>query len=202
MQNNRLFNIVLLGGPGSGKGTQATLVREKYNLEHLSTGQLFRHEIAIKSEIGLKAKKVIDKGNYCSDEITLDILNKHIALVQNPKGFVFDGVPRTLDQAKRMDGVDYAPAVPVTMVINLVVDDDEMVKRILKRAELEGRSDDTRSIVRQRIKNYHTLTVPLIEYYANQGKLYQVNGMQTKEKIAEDISQLIDKKIKEQNNTL
>ena len=195
MKEKSLFNIVLLGGPGSGKGTQATFIKEKYALEHLSTGQLFRHEIAIKSEIGLKVKAVIDSGNYCSDELTLDVLNTHISTLQNPKGFIFDGVPRTLEQAKRMDGINYAQALPVHLVINLTVNENEIVQRILKRALLEGRSDDTQEIVVQRIANYYALTEPLIEYYTQQGKLHSINGMQAIEKVSEDIKSVIDKYI-------
>ena len=195
MKEKSLFNIVLLGGPGSGKGTQAALMKEVYGLEHLSTGQLFRHEIAIMSDIGIKAKQAIDQGNYCSNELTLDMLNKHISSIPNPKGFIFDGVPRTLEQAKRMDDANYASTLTARLVINLKVNEEEIVERILKRALLENRSDDTKEIVTQRIVNYHTLTEPLIEYYIMQGKLHPIDGMQSVKKVFEDVKSVIDKYI-------
>ncbi len=197
MGENTLFNIVLLGGPGSGKGTQANLLQEKYGLAHLSTGALFRQEIALGTEIGKIAKKVIDKGDFCSDEITLDTLNKHMKTYHDPKGFIFDGVPRTIRQAKMMDGVDYSPALPVHIVINIIVDEDETVRRILNRAILENRSDDNEEVLTQRISNYHILTEPLIQYYQNQNKLYQINGMQLIRDVFQDIVDLVDSKMNE-----
>lgn len=196
MKTDHLCNIVLLGGPGSGKGTQAGLIQEKYGLTHLSTGQLFRNEIASGSEIGRKAKEAIDRGDFCSDEVTLDMVNKFMGSFHNPKGFIFDGVPRTLEQAKRMDGIQYSPAIPVDLVLNLLVEEDEIIKRILKRAELEGRSDDTPEVVVKRIENYHVLTEPLIQYYKDQGKLFPVNGMQSIEHVFADIMPLIDTQLK------
>ncbi|MDL2308398.1 adenylate kinase [Bacteroidales bacterium OttesenSCG-928-B11] len=178
MKANQPFNIVLLGGPGSGKGTQAKLIKTKYGLEHLSTGALFRHEIAIRSGIGIIAQQAIDKGNYCPDNLTLNMLNQHINASGNTKGFIFDGVPRTIHQAKMMDGIDYSPIVPVSLVIYIFVEDAEIEKRILGRANEENRSDDNPEVIKQRIRNFHQLTEPLIQYYSEQNKLMSVNGMQ------------------------
>lgn len=190
MEANQLFNIVLLGGPGSGKGTQAKLIERKYGWKHLSTGALFRHEIAIRSEIGIMAERAIDKGNFCPDDITLNMLNNHITASGNEKGFIFDGVPRTLQQAKMMDGNNYSPTIPVHLVIYLEVKDDVITQRILGRANLEHRSDDNSDVIKQRIINFHTLTEPLIRYYANQDKLIRINGMQSVEEVFLDIVEI------------
>lgn len=192
MKNNQLFNIVLLGGPGCGKGTQAKRIKEKYGLTHLSTGALFRHEMEIQSEVGIIAQKAIDKGNYCPDEVTLDMLNSHIKASGNTKGFIFDGVPRTIEQAKRMDGINYSPAVPVNLVIYIFVDDEEIKKRILHRAKEEDRGDDKQpEVIEQRIRNFHQLTEPLIRYYSDQDKLLKVNGMQSIDAVFHDIDAII-----------
>lgn len=187
MKENSLFNIVLLGGPGSGKGTQALLIAQHYHLVHLSTGALFRSEIERETTIGKQAKVLIDKGNYCPDDMTLNMLNNHILTQKGGHGFIFDGVPRTLQQAKMMDGIDYHHPIPVTLVVNLQVNEQEIIQRIEKRYIEERRSDDQFRILPQRMENYRTLTEPLIEYYAKQNKLIQVNGMNRIEEVFQHI---------------
>lgn len=186
------FNIVLLGGPGSGKGTQANLLKEKFGMIHLSTGQLLRQEIAQRTDIGILAEGLIDHGNFCPDDVVLDMVNNRIAQERDPIGFLFDGVPRTLSQAKKMDGIEYSPAVPVAIVINLLIDEEETAKRIQKRAQLEGRKDDKIEILPQRFANYHKLTEPLIEYYQNQNKLLQINGMQEIDEVFQEILRKVE----------
>ncbi len=187
MKENTLFNIVLLGGPGSGKGTQAPLLADHYHLVHLSTGALFRDEIEKGTAIGKEAKLLIDKGNYCPDDMVLNLLNSHIVAEKDACGFVFDGVPRTLEQAQMMDGINCPYLVPVTAVVNLQVDEDEIIQRIKRRYFEEGRSDDQFKILPQRMKNYRTLTEPLIDYYRQQNKLIQVNGMNSVDEVFQDI---------------
>jgi adenylate kinase len=187
MKENSLFNIALLGGPGSGKGTQAPLLAKHFDLIHFSTGALFRQEIALETTIGKQAKILIDNGNYCPDEMTLNMLNEHIMAEKEARGFIFDGVPRTLQQAKMMDGINYPHPVPVTLVVNLKVDEREIIKRIEKRYQEEGRSDDQLKILPQRIKNYYNLTEPLIGYYAHQNRLIQVDGMRCIEDVFQDV---------------
>ncbi|MEG1555893.1 MAG: adenylate kinase [Bacteroidales bacterium] len=196
MKNNTPLNIVLLGAPGSGKGTQAQLIKEKYRLDHVSTGDMFRREIASKSAIGLHAKEIIDRGGLCPDSLTLDMLNSYLIKFHAAKGYILDGVPRTIEQAKMMDGIDYAPPVPVTLVIYIYVEEEEMTKRILKRAELLGRSDDTPEVIKTRISNYYRQTKPLKNYYEKQHKLYEVNGMNSVEEVFKNICIIIDNCLK------
>jgi adenylate kinase len=186
------FNIVLLGAPGSGKGTQAQLLSERYNLDHISTGELFRQEIASQSPIGLRVQEIIEKGNLCPDDLTLDILVAHIDIYTNNNGFIFDGVPRTVDQAKMMDGTGYHKTIPITIVIDIQVDKAEIINRITKRSQLEGRSDDAIHVLEQRISNYSELTKPLESYYARQNKIQTVNGMQSIEAVFNAICNILD----------
>jgi adenylate kinase len=186
------FNIVLLGAPGSGKGTQARLVGKKYNLDHVSTGELFRQEIASQSSIGLHVKEIIEQGNLCPDNLTLDMLVHHIDTYTNNNGFIFDGVPRTIDQAKMMDGSGYHKTIPITVVIDIQVDENEITDRIVKRSQLEGRSDDAIHILKQRVSNYFEQTKPLEHYYAKQGKIQTINGMQSVETVFQAICNILD----------
>ena len=192
MKEKKFFNIVLLGAPGSGKGTQAALLAKHYNLIHFSTGVLFRHEIELETAIGKEAKILINNGNYCPDNMTLNMLNEHISANKEADGFIFDGVPRTLQQAEMMDGINYPHPISVTLVINLQIDDQKITQRIEKRYQEEGRTDDQLKILPQRIKNYHSLTKPLIDYYSRQKRLVQVNGMKCIEEVFQDIIVKID----------
>jgi adenylate kinase len=192
MIKKEYFNIVLLGAPGSGKGTQADLLKEKYHMEHASTGNLYRKEIASGSPIGLQAKKLIDQGALCPDELTLDILYAFYSSHSQTQGFLLDGVPRTLKQAEMMEGKGYHHVIPVTIAIYMTVDENEVVERLSKRAIIEKRTDDTPEVIRQRIVNYETQTTPLIAHYQNQNKLIEINGMQSVEKVFSDICKTID----------
>jgi adenylate kinase len=186
------FNIVLLGVPGSGKGTQAPLLKQRYNLEHVSTGDLYRKEIASGSPIGLHAKNIIAQGNLCPDKMTLDMLYHFCASVKNVRGFILDGVPRTIEQAQMLEGTGYPHPIPVSLVINIKVDENEVVERLSKRAVLLNRTDDTPKVIRNRIENYEMLTKPLIAHYQEQNKLVEINGMQSVEDVFIDICKIID----------
>ncbi|MDR0206415.1 MAG: adenylate kinase [Bacteroidales bacterium] len=193
MNNQRLFNIVLLGAPGSGKGTQALLLKERFQLAHASTGDLYRKEIAEESELGLKAKAIINCGDLCPDALTLDMLFKFYSTCQNIKGFLLDGVPRTIKQAEMMEGIGYPNVIPVHLAIFLEVDEDEVVERLANRAIELKRTDDTPEVIRQRIVNYDNQTKPLVDYYQKQNKLITINGLQHIEKVFADICKKIDK---------
>lgn len=189
---NRLINIVLLGAPGSGKGTQAAFIKEKYGLDHISTGALYREEMASGSAIGLAAKQHIDNGHLCPDDMTLDILTKHILTHTESKGFILDGVPRTLQQADMMAGINYDHEIPVDLVINLDITEEIIAERLEKRAQELNRTDDTPEVIHQRIIHYNNLTKPLIHYYEEKGVLQNVNGDQTLECVFKDICAVIN----------
>ena len=183
----------MLGAPGSGKGTQAKIMAERFKLAHISTGDLFRKNIANGTPLGVEAQSYINRGALCPDSLTINML--HDALNQMPdiQGCILDGVPRTTFQAEMLDGQHEAQPLNVDLVINLNVDQDEIKRRMLKRAELEGRSDDTPEIIEKRISNYFAQTKPLEDYYQAKGTLCHVNGMDTVENISEAIAQLVSK---------
>jgi len=187
-----LLNIVLLGAPGSGKGTQADLLEQRYGFEHASTGDLYRKEMTSGSDIGMRAKRLIEHGDLCPDELTLDMLYKFCISSKNASGFLLDGVPRTISQAKMMEGIGYPHIIPVKMAIYIEVDEKEIVDRLSIRAVLLNRADDTPEVIRQRIVNYENQTKPLIAYYSAQNKLIKINGMQSVEEVFADICKTLD----------
>lgn len=190
--NNNQFNIVLLGAPGSGKGTQAPKLMEKFKLHHISTGDMFRKEIASQSPIGIKAKSIIDNGGLCPDDVTLDMLNSYLSKLGECKGYILDGVPRTIEQAQMLDGINYDKPVSISKVVYIKIDEEEIIKRILKRAAELGRTDDTPEVAKNRTEQYFKLTHPLIDYYQKQGKLIEINGMQTIDEVFADICKALE----------
>ena len=187
-----MINIVMFGAPGSGKGTQAKQMAERFNLEHVSTGDLFRYEISHKTPLGLKAQEIINRGDLCPDDITLGMLRNHIEKHADSKGFIFDGVPRTIKQAEMLDDPTFFTNLDVTKVIYLKVEMEEVQRRILKRAEIEQRADDTPATVKARVENFFAQTMPLVDYYRNQGKLVEINGMQDIEHVFADICKVVE----------
>ena len=192
MELSNCFNIVLLGAPGCGKGTQAHLLQKKYNLIHASTGDMYRKEIATGSPIGIQAKQLIDKGILCPDEMTLEVLYRFCSTFNNVRGFLLDGVPRTLKQAEMMEGVGYAHMIPVSVAIYLKVEENEVMERLAQRAILLKRTDDTPDVIYRRISLYETQTKPLIAHYHAQKKLIVVNGMQSVENVFLNICEMIN----------
>lgn len=186
------LNLVMFGAPGSGKGTQAKQMAEKYQLMHVSTGDLFRYEMSNKTPLGVQAQEIINRGDLVPDDITLGMLRNHIEKNSDSKGFIFDGVPRTIKQAEMLDDPDFFKNLDITKVIYLHVDMDEVQRRILKRAEIEKRADDTPETVKARVENFFAQTMPLVDYYKKQGKMVEVNGMQDIEHVFADICKIID----------
>ena len=186
------INIVMFGAPGSGKGTQAKQMAEKFQLEHVSTGDLFRYEISHKTPLGLKAQEIINRGDLCPDDITLGMLRNHIEKHTDSKGFIFDGVPRTIKQAEMLDDPSFFTDLDITKVIYLKVEMEEGQRRSLKRAEIEQRADDTPATVKARVENFFAQTMPLVDYYEKQGKLVEINGMQDIEHVFSDICKVIE----------
>ncbi len=195
------FNIVLLGAPGSGKGTQADLIKRRYNLHHVSTGDLYRQEIAAGTELGITAKELIDKGELCPDELTLNMLYEYLSHHTRTKGFILDGVPRTIQQAKMMEGEGFDHIIDIKMAIYIKVEKDIVAERLFKRAELIGRSDDSPEVIKQRIINYENLTYPVAKYFRQKGLLHKIDGMRPIEEVFHDICQAIDSHLESGHKT-
>lgn len=187
-----MINIVLFGPPGSGKGTQAEKIINKYNLKHLSTGDLLRAEIAYKTTLGMKAKSIMDKGELVPDKIVVGMIEKRISAEKNQKGFIFDGFPRTVAQAESLDKVLAKKNMAITLMISLDVKRQELINRLLKRGKEQGRSDDNLETIENRIKVYEDQTTPVMNYYNKQGKARYVDGMGTIEEIFKRIVKVIE----------
>ena len=190
-----MLNIVLFGPPGAGKGTQSQLLIEKYSLVHLSTGYILRGEIAKGTELGLKAKTIMDRGDLVSDDIVNGMIKSILENNPNAKGFIFDGFPRTTAQAESLDSMLSDLNTSIKAMLSLVVNDDELTKRLLERGKSSGRADDANeSIIRNRINEYNTKTAPLKDYYNAQNKLHTVEGIGSIEdiniKLCDSIDQL------------
>ncbi len=191
---NQMKNIVLFGPPGAGKGTQAKLLKDKFNLVHISTGDVFRFNIKNDTALGRLAKTFMDKGDLVSDEVTIKMLKAEVAKYPDAKGFIFDGFPRTEDQAYALDLFLAEKGMTINAMIALEADEDTLVSRILERGKTSGRVDDQdESKIRNRFNEYETKTAPLNSYYANQGKYIGVNGIGDIAEITERLSAEIEK---------
>ena len=188
-----MINIVLFGKPGAGKGTQAEFLKGKYNLTHLSTGDIFRYNIKNETELGRLAKTYMDKGDLVPDEVTIKMLQSEVD--QNPQssGFLFDGFPRTLAQAEALDSFLVSKNQSITATIALEANDEILVQRLLERGKTSGRPDDQdEEKIRNRYQEYNEKTAPLIQYYNNQNKFYPVNGIGSISDITARLSAVID----------
>lgn len=170
------MRIVLMGAPGSGKGTQAALIVKELGLAHISTGDLLRGAVAAGTELGLQAKAVMDRGELVSDQIVLGLLEERLSQDDIKAGFILDGYPRNLAQAEALDALLSRLGQPVDEALQIDVDEEQVIERIAKRAALEGRSDDTEETVRNRMKVYGEQTAPVVDFYANKGLLSRVLG--------------------------
>ncbi len=189
-----MLNIVLFGPPGSGKGTQAENIISKYNLVHLSTGDMLRAEIAAQTKLGLEAKTLMDKGDLVPDGVVIGMIENKLNANSSAAGFVFDGFPRTVKQAEALDELLAKRNIPIKVVLSLYVSEEELTRRILKRGATSGRTDDqNETIVKNRVAEYRTKTEPLAKYYEAQGKLRQIIGEGTVEEISELLNKEIDK---------
>ena len=188
-----MINLVLFGKPGAGKGTQAAFLIAKYKLVHLSTGDLFRFNIENKTEIGLLAKSFMDKGELVPDELTINMLENEVDQITNPKGFIFDGFPRTNSQAKALDLFLEKKGMNITATISLDAEDEILVKRLLERGLVSGRVDDQdKSKIFNRFDEYNKKTAPLRDYYKMQNKFYTINGIGSIQEITQRLTSLID----------
>ena len=173
-----MLNIVLFGPPGAGKGTQSEKLIDKFQLVHLSTGDILRNEIVNKTASGMEAKKLMDQGLLVPDEVVIKMIEDRIDANRNAKGFIFDGFPRTTAQAKALDEVLARKNSSISMMLALQVGDNELLKRLLNRGKESGRPDDQNSeVITRRITEYNNKTAPLKEYYSAQGKFHSINGI-------------------------
>lgn len=173
-----MLNIVLFGPPGAGKGTQSERLIEKFGLIHLSTGDIFRANIKGETELGLLAKSYMDKGQLVPDEVTINMLRAEVLKNKLSKGFIFDGFPRTNNQAVALDSFLSELNTSITMMLALEVEENELKSRLTKRAEISGRVDDADpAVIQKRINVYNSETAPVKEYYQNQNKFVSIDGI-------------------------
>lgn len=189
-----MLNIVLFGPPGAGKGTQAEKIIEKYQLVHLSTGDILRAELAAQTVLGQEAKKYMEKGELVPDKVVIDMIGLKIDRHQDTNGFIFDGFPRTTAQAEALDILLGEKGTPISVMLSLEVEKYELIKRLLGRGKVSGRSDDQDiSVIENRIRVYNDETAPVKGFYEKQGKYQAVDGMGTIEEIFERLCKVIDK---------
>ena len=190
----KMTNIVLFGPPGAGKGTQAEFLKKKYNLVHISTGDVFRFNIKNKTKLGNLAKSFMDKGELVPDEVTIDMLAAEVEKNVDANGFIFDGFPRTNAQAEALDKLMASKDSQINAMVALEVDDEVLVGRLLERGKTSGRADDAdESIIRNRIKEYYSKTAILKDYYSDQDKYYGVDGVGSIDEITIRLSEVLDK---------
>ncbi len=172
-----MLNISLFGPPGAGKGTQSKKLMKKYNLHYISTGDMLREEIHAKTPLGIEAKKIIDKGHLVPDELIVKLIEKKIKGTKGANGFLFDGFPRTVVQAYILEGLLFKFGSTLSAMYGVNVPEDELMKRMLKRAEIENRTDDTEEIIKERLKEYKRKTKPVADFYMEKEKYYELDGV-------------------------
>ena len=181
------MRLVFLGAPGSGKGTQATRLREHFNIAHISTGDLLRAAVKEGTPLGLQAKAVMDAGQLVSDDLVLGMLEERLAKPDTAKGFILDGYPRNLAQANALDGLLNRLGQPVDIAVQLDVGTELLIQRIAGRAQAEGRADDNPESVRNRLRVYTDQTAPVIDFYRGQNKLVCVYGVGSMEEVLQRV---------------
>jgi len=188
-----MLNIVLFGPPGAGKGTQAEFLIDQFKLIHLSTGDLLRGQIAQKTELGLKAKEIMEQGELVPDEVVIGMIDAKIHEEELSNGFIFDGFPRTSAQAKALDEMLSQHRTSISGMLSLEVEKQELIDRLLERGKTSGRPDDADvSVIENRINVYNQKTAPLIDYYTAQNKFFPIKGMGTIEEIAARLKSVVE----------
>lgn len=188
-----MINIVLFGKPGAGKGTQAEFLKNKYNLVHISTGDVFRYNLKNNTELGQQAKTFMDRGDLVPDELTIKMLQDEVEKNTQATGFLFDGFPRTIAQAEALDQFLTSKGWQLTATVALEANDEILIQRLLERGKTSGRADDQdENKIRNRYDEYNEKTAPLIDYYTNRNLFYSVNGIGTIEEVTRRLSSIID----------
>ena len=188
-----MINLVLFGKPGAGKGTQAAFLKSKYQLFHISTGDLFRYHIQGSTKLGILAKSYMDNGDLVPDDVTINMLKVAVAENSDVKGFIFDGFPRTTAQAKALDVFLSEKLMSITATVAWEAEDDVLVERLINRGKISGRSDDQNETkIRNRFVEYNNKTAPLKTFYTAQGKFHSVSGIGGVEEITQHLIELID----------
>ena len=190
-----MLNVIIFGAPGSGKGTQSDLIISKYGLYHISTGDILRQEIKKNSELGAIAEEYIKTGQLVPDELIIKMLAGVLDANPEAKGFIFDGFPRTIAQGDALDNLLREKNTSIIAVLNLMVDEEELLTRLIKRGEESGRTDDTPEVIKNRLEVYRNQTEPLKEYYKKKGKLFNIKGKKSIEDVFEQISDVLDRLI-------
>ena len=190
-----MLNVVIFGTPGSGKGTQSELIIYKYGLFHISTGDILREEIKKQTELGVIAKEYISSGQLAPDELIIKILAETIDSNPEAKGFIFDGFPRTIAQGEALDQLLRERGTSIIAVLNLVVEESEILNRLIKRGEESGRADDNPKVIQNRLEVYRNQTEPLIEYYKKKGKLFNIKGNNEIKYVFDQIVEMLDRLI-------
>ena len=191
-----MINLILFGKPGSGKGTQAEFVKKKYDLIHISTGDVFRYNISKKTELGVLAKSYMDKGDLVPDDVTIQMLEAEVNKTPNASGFIFDGFPRTTLQAEMLDEFLINKNLNISMTIALDVDDEILIDRLIFRGKDSGRADDQdKSKIKNRFEEYNKKTSTLINYYRSQNKFFEIDGTGEVSEISQRIFNVIDSNI-------
>ncbi|NLX81869.1 MAG: adenylate kinase [Proteiniphilum sp.] len=187
-----MLNIVIFGAPGSGKGTQGEMIAKRYNLEHVSTGELLRNEIKNATELGKSANEYISKGQLVPDAIVIGMIEELIKTTTGVDGFLFDGFPRTLTQGVELDKKLEENNMSISKVLRLDVEENELIERLLNRGKLEGRADDNRETIESRLDVYHNQTQPLIDFYNKQSKMTVIEGSGDINAIFQSIVEVMD----------
>jgi adenylate kinase len=190
-----MLNIALFGPPGAGKGTQSEYLIKHFNLFYISTGDLLRREMAAGTRLGEEARDIIASGGLVSDEIIVQIIEKTITENPQASGFLFDGFPRTFIQAYILDGLMIKLNTSLSCLINLQISEDESVRRLLKRGETSGRLDDNETVIRNRLREYHDKTLPVLQFYKDKNQQFDVDGTQSVEEVRKDIVRILQQEL-------
>jgi adenylate kinase len=186
------MRMIFMGPPGAGKGTQAQVVAEHFSIPAISTGDIFRHNVSEGTELGVEAQRFMDSGEYVPDELTNKMVRNRIDESDAERGFLLDGYPRTLAQVEELDGMIKHTGHALDAVVVLTVDKEELVQRLLQRAETEGRADDTEDVIRRRQEIYLAETEPLIAVYQDRGLVHEIDGMGGVEDVTKRIFEALD----------